>query len=375
MNKKRFIAILFIFSLIVFSKCKIPFEPEFLGDISEILVIDGDIVVGGMSKIYISTAIPVNSDMFGMLYNITKADVSIEDDIGNTYRSDIIYGHDVMYEFQSYYEVDTRHFLESDKYRLVVRYENNEYATDFLPVIKTPEIKDINFSVSPDKDCIYFQVSTEGVDDQSKYYKWRYEEDWEFSAPFQYNDGSDAGSCWGKDGSTDIIIATSKDLDHNIIREHRVNKILKNEKKISKLYRIRLYQTAISGPEYRYLYNVRKNSNEIGGIFGPQPSEMSGNVKCINDSSIDVLGFISCSTVTTMTKYFEASEIGIYEETMPCKPIVGNFPNYSNTDMEAAGYRIFDQGPDGTVWISVECVDCSYYGSRNRPIDWLTTNE
>ena len=374
MNKKRSIAILFIFSLIVFSKCKIPFEPDFIRDISEILVIDGNIAVGDISKIYISTAVPVASDMYGMFY-IRDADVSVEDDAGNTYYSTLGYENYTLGSYYygiPYFEIDSRHFSLSNKYRLVVRCDNNEYATDFLPVIKTPEIKDINFSIGRDKECVYFQVSTEGNDDQSRYYKWRYEEDWEFGASL--DTGSGDNSCWNKDVSTDIIIATSKDLEHNVINGHRVNKVLKNERKISRLYRIKLYQMAISGPEYKYLYNVRRNSDEVGGIFGIQPSEMFGNIKCINDGSIDVLGYISCSTVTTMTKYFKSSEIGIYEDDTNCRPIAGNFPGYSDADMEAAGYIVFESG-NPTIWAQMWCVDCIFYGTKNRPADWPTMNE
>ena len=384
MNIKRSIALLFIFSLVIFSRCKIPFAPEFVKDISNIIAIEGNISIGYWTKIYISTAIPLSSERKELIY-LTDAYVSIEDNAGNRYGSVLRYDDSK----NPYFEIDSRYISASNKYRLVVYYNNNEYATDFLPVMQSPQIKDITFSVEPDRKAVYFYVSAEGAEDQSRYYKWHYEEDWEFTATYKANAEYDIESeeiidlndynhkyyCWNKGVSSDIIIATSKDLSRNVIHEHKINTILKNDMRISRLYRIRLYQMAISEAEYRYLYNVRKNSEEVGGIFGPQPSEMSGNIKCINDSNIEVLGYISCSTVSIMTKYFTSNEIGIYENIMVCSSIK-NFENYSDASMVFAGYQIYIAYPDEPIrWTENRCVDCRVYGTKNKPAFWPTLSE
>ena len=62
---------------------------------------------------------------------------------------------------------------------------------------------------------------------------------------------------------------------------HKLNTIHRTSDKISYLYYTEVKQMSISEEAYNYWSNLQRNSEEIGGIFAPQPSEMIGNIRFV----------------------------------------------------------------------------------------------
>jgi hypothetical protein len=67
--------------------------------------------------------------------------------------------------------------------------------------------------------------------------------------------------------------------------------------RISYVYSMELIQQSLTKEGYQYWENIRKISDDIGGIFAPQPSEIKGNLKSINTEDQTIIGYISASTV------------------------------------------------------------------------------
>jgi hypothetical protein len=59
-----------------------------------------------------------------------------------------------------------------------------------------------------------------------------------------------------------------------------------------------LRQYALTKEGFEYYERLKKNTEQIGSIFDPQPSALSGNIHCITTPAELVLGFISASTIS-----------------------------------------------------------------------------
>jgi hypothetical protein len=65
-----------------------------------------------------------------------------------------------------------------------------------------------------------------------------------------------------------------------------------HSEKLSVLYSINLKQYAISNDNYLFLQKMKKNTEQLGTIFDPQPSEISGNIHCLTDPNELVIGLL-----------------------------------------------------------------------------------
>jgi hypothetical protein len=50
---------------------------------------------------------------------------------------------------------------------------------------------------------------------------------------------------------------------------------------------------AISETEYDYLGQLRKTTEDLGGIFGTMPTSVTGNIHQLGDAQAPVLGYFS----------------------------------------------------------------------------------
>jgi hypothetical protein len=124
---------------------------------------------------------------------------------------------------------------------------------------------------------------------------------------------------------------------------------------------------------------LKKNSYEIGGIFAPQPSEMQGNIHCLSDPNERVLGYISASVVVSKRIFVSGKELMMYRAPFTCSfQDVPGSPGqvFTNRDRYTIGLRVAEVGMLGGVSWSLEaCVDCRYYGSKNKPSFWPNNHQ
>lgn len=384
---RKVLSVVLLLTTILTTTCKDPFNPKLSEYQIDVLVVEGDITVGSVSEIYLSKAAPLLTGASGIEY-ISNAVVYIEDEKSNRYNSLLSYDVSGL----PFFMIDSRWFPVDKSYKLVVEYEGNIYTTELMSVLQTPEIRDIGLTVNEDKKSVSFHVSTMGGSEELKYFKWSYKEDWEFTARYYPLYMFDEGTnriveidnpllryyCWDSGISKNILISTIENQNTTTISEHVINSINFADNRLSYLYRVELFQKSITKDEYRYLSNVKKNSDQIGGIFGPQPSEMRGNIKCISNNNKMVLGYISCSTVTKMTKYFKTIDLGVY--TPPVCEMTPNIVHedgrFTNLEMFEAGFQIYDREIDGSwIWSDKACLDCRYFSKKEKPSNWPVTHE
>src|SRR5690606_31018473 len=113
-------------------------------------------------------------------------------------------------------------------------------------------------------------------------------------------------------------------------------------------------------------------------IFDPQPTEISGNIRCVTDVTEPVIGFITASTSSEKRIFVTRSQITGWSFFQNCESvIVANNPDSLRFYYEGGWLEpyIAETKPDGSIigyHSSIPtCVDCvARGGSTVRPLFW-----
>lgn len=384
--------------LVVAAGCVYDYEPED-GDIqgldSPLVVIDGDIIVGGITRVKV-----------GLTQSLTEeeevvplgASVWVEGETGEVLSGRMV--DDGMNEF----EVDTRDLGLQGRYRLGVSIPGRgEYLSAYKSVLVSPPIDSITYSVADDRSYVRIEVTTHNDEAYTRgnntggalYCKWEYSEDWEsdavYPAELEYVvkerdvrsldeiEFYERKYCFSKAESALTYIACTEKLRENIIYKSVINEIPNTDTKVRQLYAITVTQMALDKEGYIYWENVKKNSSGTGGLFSPQPSEMSGNIINVVIPEEEVLGYVNVSTSSVKRLFIDWSVEEIFSTecqrhlvprfvTIDGEPRKNQWPNYYYE-----GYRpiiIFGDDGDAAYWALEKCTDCRVYSNSTRPDFW-----
>lgn len=383
--KKRLIIYLFIL-LPVISSCIYPFEPKGLEESESIITVEGDIICGDTSVFTISRSINL-SDNNKSLVTLKADSVYVEDENGEKIAAAVVESRDNnFYEKARYkYVADTKSLNPDLRYRLVVVLpESSVYLSEYVPVLQSPPIDSITYQVTSDRHALRIMVHSVSEVDSLKYFRWDFEEDWEFTARYfaewRYDErtlslleipfSENRYYCWKKDSSKDILVFNTEKLDKNRVDAFVVKDIDYHDDRISLIYAITVRQKMITKRGYEYWSNIRKNNDQTGGIFSPQPSEMSGNVYSLHNPSEPVIGFISACRPSSLRKFISRDYVTIYKDVSICVEDTLDVKKWQTAYSQGkdVAYII---GKDGkVVWGSGICVDCTRTGTKKRPDFW-----
>jgi len=296
-------ALRYIFTALIFTgylSCKKPFNAKLTSTATGILTVDGPIISGDSTFLTLSRTTALNDTTQNKPE--LKAILSVEDDQGK------------LYPFtetgQGNYVMGVTNFSTARQFRLDIKTsDGNIYQSDFVPMKITPPIDSVYFRETSDAQVLFY-ANTHDPTNNTRYYRWDYKETWRYTS---YLDGSIGyvysnnnliaaplyvGHCYGMDNSNQIIIGSSARLSNDIITGQQIGGLAANSRKIADVYNMRLYQYALTQEGFNYYQNLRTNTEETGSIFDAQPSTTTGNIHCISSPTMQVIGFISVSTVT-----------------------------------------------------------------------------
>lgn len=359
------------------------------------LVIQGRILAGDKSIIYISRTQPLNS--LKEPESVLNAQVTI---IGqNGYESKLA-------EFdieQDCYTIDTRELPSNTLYAVQVKVENEIYQSEFQSIQYTSEIDDVYYKENTDGISIH--VTTYGDDKASRFYMWTYEEDWEFHADinmqalggftlysdkfYQFENSYDNPYyyCWKHTISRNIHLYSTLDLKENTAKDVELLQIPIDDIRISYIYSILVKQWGLSEDAYKYYRTIKLYSEESAGLFTPIPTELLGNVSCISNPDKRVRGYVLASQTTTKRIFIYESELKeLTSEYEGCTFEYPPYPQYSgwqiswNLRMKSHPYVIYTpygEIDSNSILYSPNCVDCRTVdgATKKRPDFWPTDHE
>ncbi|HET7897911.1 MAG TPA: DUF4249 domain-containing protein, partial [Flavisolibacter sp.] len=271
-------------------------------------------------------------------------------------------------------------------YRLRIRTGNKEYLSDFVTAKQTPAIDSISWKKADDGLTLYANAHDDG--NNTLYYKWNYDETWEirsyYNAGYQWVGGTTIQAmnypypnhfCWKYAKSTNILLGSTAHLQKDVVSEAPLNFIVSGSDKLSVRYSILVRQQALAKPAYEYFQLMKKNTESIGSIFDPQPSELKGNIRCVTNPEEGVIGYVTAATIVEKRKFITAEEANwVYRQDCPFF-LVKNHPD--SIRLWVPSYLPFDAelGLFGNIigyyMSDAQCVDCRYRGGDvNRPSYW-----
>jgi hypothetical protein len=254
-----------------------------------------------------------------------------------------------------------------------------QYASDYVPVMTDPPIDSVNFIRSNNGVNIY--VNTHDPTGKARYYRWEYQETWQFTAGFEagfkwmndslYNyDPDTTYTCWKTDINTNIILGTSTALASDIISAQPIVSIPLNAQQLSILYSIYVRQYAVTVEAFNWWSIMQNNTEDIGSIFGVQPTIDQGNLHCLSDSSQQVIGYVSAGTIQTQRVFITVLQVWPWDYLSGCNLKVVSQSNL--TYYQSIGYLLVDYAPNNSGFlVSLKtCVDCTLNGSNKKPPFW-----
>ncbi len=367
-----------ILSVIVFAGingCITEFEPKGIEEVSDLLIVEGTIT-DGESIIKLRHSVGLSEILTGKEY-LDGASMFVETEDGDIFQG-------VSME-KGTYIIPTGSLNPNKKYRLNISLGGEQYQSDYLSPLITPEIDSISPIKKGEGQPVFMCVNTHDPQSNSRYYRWSYRETWEVKAELFANalwvDGSvlelnlhtsnNIYYCWGRDSSKVLLLGSTEKLTENIVSEKRLVEIPCNNDRLSIMYHIEVEQMQIRKETYDYWSNLQKNIEQTGSIFTPMPSEMKGNIRCISTPELPVIGYMEVATITKKDRYFPENA-GLYEAPKKtCGYLITDDPDYAPPN-----YYYYEYYPPKESYAPRSCVDCRIKekASKNRPENWPTNH-
>lgn len=279
-------------------------------------------------------------------------------------------------------------------YRLNIKTpDNKQYQSDFEQVVITPPIDSVGYNITTVPDTgIQIYANTHDSNNAVRYFRWDYNENWEFYSKYLSNYVSNGSSmvqrlpgqfvstCYSSDSSSDIVLGSTVKLSQNVIYQNPLIFISSKSEKIESKYRVVVRQYALTSEAFKFWSNLKKNTEQLGSIFDALPSEIPGNIRCITSSSEPVIGYVSVSTVQTKIMFIYSRQLPLWTPAYPyaCDVDSAGPPHHPpvsylvlNPDVflavDAIGPVI---NPIGYTFTERACADCTIRGSKIPPPYW-----
>lgn len=372
--------------LLVLAACKEKYIPELPPGKTQNLVVDGYISAGGENTRFVLSR-TTGLDTI-QLDEELHASVTVEGDDQSSFP---IYEHG-----NGIYEGPTPGVSDAHQYRVrIITSDGREYLSDFVPVRYSPDIDSISWKYMGDGVQLY--VHSHDLSNNTRYYRWAYDETWEFhsayvsSLTYAYGpDGMISGlayrnpltrepdltiyTCWKSEASTNILIGSSAKLASDVIYLPLI-KVPRGSVKMSVMYSINLRQYAISSTAYDFLDRMKRNTESVGTIFDPQPSALNSNIHCLSNPNESVIGFITAGDVKEKRIFISNQSLPNWGYQSGCsaqevKNDVDSIRAYSFL-VPTIPAQTDPFGNILTYLASVPtCVDCTLRGTNQKPSFW-----
>ncbi|MCR5888801.1 DUF4249 domain-containing protein [Hymenobacter sp. J193] len=259
----------------------------------------------------------------------------------------------------------------------VLTAKQREYASDYTSVLVTPAIDSLSWKIDGNRLRI---VSTAHDDlEAARHYRWSYQETWEFRSRYrsylEYRNEKlvdrteDIEHCWGSEAPSTILLGNTLNLSQNVASV-QITELFDDSPKLPIKYSIQVKQYALTPEEYQYWEELRKNTENIGSLFDPLPTQLTGNVHNVADPTEPVLGFIGAQSVTEQRIFIDRAELP------PTWPVVtgyeacGLYTTLSSSLFADAKYVAIAKGDSGIYYSTAECIDCRERGVNVKPAFW-----
>ena len=358
--------------------CIYPFKTTLESEASQTLVVNGNILVGGISTVQLSYVLPLEKSATGSV----KGYAWVEDDLGNKYLPSE--GASARGSFLMI-PTDSDLALKATSFRAVVQADGETYTSEWTTPDPAPQITSIHFEADDDLVTVMADLET-GLENPG-YMGFLYEETWEFHSDFmaEYEVNPDNWKiseltepyphywCYRTRAPQQIVLADVSHMEAGAIRDVPVWSFPRTDKRNLKKYSILVKAFALSAEAYRYNKKLQEMSDQGGDLFSPDPGYMPGNLVCSTHPEKDVMGLVLSGRVSSKRVFLD-SRFSHYKDPEE-NTILGEVLPELREDFYERGYRPvkYFETDDGPVlgWGHLRCFDCiEDGGTQVKPDFW-----
>ena len=341
-----------------------------------VLVVDGNIISDSTVVFTLNRSFSLNEEGLPDDYNRIDADVKVVGTDGTTYTG--------LSLGSGRFLIPIGTLNREAKYSLEIQFEGDTYTSEPQNPLVTEPIDSLSFQQPDEEGSVYITLSTHS--DDAAHYIWTYVDTWELRSSYMtqwfYNPSTGKIDTyedymywrgWATGSSTDIYVGSTEGNRNNALVDKRIYSIANNNLRLSTLYSPQITQRRISKGEYEYYQNKLKLSEDMGGLFTPQPSEMPTNITC-SDPSKRVIGYVGVNMNVTQCRTFVHRSMIHYVSSLRCgvEEPDGRTPD----EMYEAGFRIsfYDAMANTVEWAPRVCTDVRALGATmlTAPDYWPT---
>ena len=371
--------------ILLISGCREPYNPEIEPADLSVLVVEGYLDTEGLpSKLKLSYTRNIQTEN-SFTPSYPDAIVSIRSEAGVDYPLTSMGDG----EFEFAYDIP-----EEENYRLYISTtDGKSYTSELIKPILTPDIIDVGF-VKNELGAEVF-LTTKG-DENADDFLWTYEETYAFrpKIPSSYkfdpetmdvvirNPDERTDLCYRGGVSSDLILETSSKFENQFVFRQAITQILQDDEKLSVRYSILISQKALDKKASEFWEIMRKNSNDLGSIFSPLPSNIGGNIKNDQDPDAPVVGFVSLGTIKQRRLFINVREVIPWRAVEPAyyscfvEPDTIMRADYAQSFASENFVPVVPIFPDGAIspigyqGTPRRCSDCTLRGTNVKPDFW-----
>jgi hypothetical protein len=212
-------------------------------------------------------------------------------------------------------------------------------------------------------------LDTHDPDNECRFYRWEFNETWEFRLPFDVP----KNRCWLSYNSGTINVKSTTALAEDRVSRFPVNFISNSSDRLKVKYSMLVNQYSLSEEEFTYWDKLQKVTEQVGGLYDIIPSSIPSNIWCVEDPTQPVLGYFSVSAVKSerifIKEYFEGQP-NLYRDCISdTLPGTGNIPGLGVSVWVVV--TLNETMPPLRVVTNIQgCADCTVRGSDVQPLFW-----
>ncbi|MBR5076836.1 MAG: DUF4249 family protein [Bacteroidales bacterium] len=387
-------------TLLAAASCIFPYEVDIKKASEWPLVVEGDILVGGVTTVKFSYVQPFDTDSYDD-YQSTPPRVTgyIEGEDGSRVEgagpwSSLDWSDGLLY-------FDTGSLREGQRYRL--HFETldkfgditNTFESDWLEPCPAPTIDALSYSKNEGFDELWIGLTMHCHG--SHHFRWSFSEVWEYHSDlntmlrydpptktigyYSAYDEPNLYYCWKSANSSKINIFSTANQTEDRFEELAFHTIPLSDQRLQVMYKITVQLQAMSEDAFNYWNNMQQNSEGQGSIFSPTPSEMASNVRCISDPDLQVMGYVNAAVPVEAVMFYDNGENKFYKpgpaRFRDEKKVNASYPD-SLAYWYHHGYLPYDElyetmspTPSHYMWALNACIDCRRLGgTKTKPEGW-----
>lgn len=369
--------IISIFGMLVLllGSCIEEFNAQLPEGEDNILVVDGSIIGDSLCTFYLSRSAAVGEG--NAFKGEMSASVKVVGSDGTEWPGTL--------EGDGVYQVQVGALTPGVSYQLQIQSKGLIYTSHPQTPMETPQLADsllVRENEAKEEASMLLYLTMRGS--SNDYYRISYLQDWEiravWKADVEYN--RNTGEIvpvtlpiyrgWKSDYADNPYLLAASKYGSGSNFPIELYRISLREDNLSYRHCTSVLLRAISKEEYEYEKIRSQISNEMGGLFTPQPSELPTNITC-SDPSVKVIGYVGVSKNVALSRYYiNTTQVNCIYNINNNERCEAHPMSYYNADsfnvMYNWGYRLVGSSK---LWARGGCVDVRLNGATlEKPAWW-----